>query len=447
MDLLISGATVLTMDADLRVLPDAFVGITGGKISFLGKAAPVEKPKKIMDATGLVLMPGLIDAHCHLTHAILRNYRDDLPKLERLETQLLPKLDRMDRRIAAAAATLSIAEALRSGITSLSVLDRFCGPIAQVAADSGIKCNLAPAAEWYEEEFDLDEDLPGQQLQELHRRWAGFDGGRLQIEAGIHSEYTSGYQLWEALGRYAAQEALGLQLHLGQTAAECDRCLDRYGMPPAQLLNCHGLFGKRVAAAGGGALTPEGRQCLARHGATIVYTPVAALRQAQPLPDIPALLQCGLNVALGSDGPIYGGTIDLFAQMRAAALASEHAGHALPPAALLTMATICGARAQGREASCGQIRPGMDADLILLDFTAPHLIPCHDLLSALVHNASGQDVCLTMVRGKVVYAGGKFPTLDLASAVNELTQYGIETMFSEPAQQPAAADEPKGAEQ
>ena len=113
MDLLISGATVLTMDADLRVLPDAFVGITGGKISFLGKAAPVEKPKKIMDATGLVLMPGLIDTHCHLTHSILRNYRDDLPPLERLETQLLPKLDRMDRRIAAAAATLSIAEALQ----------------------------------------------------------------------------------------------------------------------------------------------------------------------------------------------------------------------------------------------------------------------------------------------------------------------------------------------
>ena len=106
MDLLISAATVLTMDADLRVLPDAFVGITGGKISFLGKAAPVEKPKKIMDATGLVLMPGLIDTHCHLTHSILRNYRDDLPPLERLETQLLPKLDRMDRRIAAAAATL-----------------------------------------------------------------------------------------------------------------------------------------------------------------------------------------------------------------------------------------------------------------------------------------------------------------------------------------------------
>ena len=109
MDLLISGATVLTMDADLRVLPGAFVGITGSKISFVGLSAPTEKPKKIMDATGMVLMPGLIDCHSHLTHSILRNYRDDLPPMQRLEEELLPKLDRMEKKTARAAATVSIA--------------------------------------------------------------------------------------------------------------------------------------------------------------------------------------------------------------------------------------------------------------------------------------------------------------------------------------------------
>lgn len=444
MDLLISGATVLTMDADLRVLPDAFVGITDEKISFLGKAAPTEKPKKIMDATGMVLMPGLIDTHCHLTHAILRNYRDDLPPLTRLETQLLPKLDRMDRRIARAAATLSIAEALRSGITAISALDCFCGSVAQAVADSGIKCNLAPSAQWFEAEFDIEEDLPGQQLIQLQDRWGNFDHGRIQVEAGIHSEYTSAYPLWEAFGAYAAQESMGLQLHLGQSVAETERCLDRYGMSPTQLLDCHRLFGQRVTAAGGGVLEPSDRACLARHGATIAYTPVSALRQGHPLPDVKALISDGLNVALGSDGPIYGGRIDLFSQMRTAALISAQKGQTLPPAALLTMATVCGARAQGRERTCGQIRPGLDADLILLDFTAPHLIPCHNLLSALVYNACGQDVCLTMVRGKILYAGGKFPTLELTSAINELTQYGIKTMFSAAPQQTDSAHDTKG---
>ena len=107
MDLLISGATVLTMDADLRVLPGAFVGITGSRISFVGLSAPTEKPKKIMDATGMVLMPGLIDCHTHLTHSILRNYRDDLPPVQRLEEELLPKLSRMDKKTAQAAAIVA----------------------------------------------------------------------------------------------------------------------------------------------------------------------------------------------------------------------------------------------------------------------------------------------------------------------------------------------------
>lgn len=431
MDLLISGATVLTMDAELRVLQNAFVGITGTKISFLGKAAPTEKPKKIMDATGMVLMPGLIDCHTHLTHSILRNYRDDLPPLQRLKTQLLPKMDRMDQRIAQAAATVSIAEALQNGVTSLSVLDVFCGAIAKVAADSGIKCNLAPAAQWYEEEFDFEHDLAGLQLQQLKERWDGYDDGRIRIDAGIHSEYTSRYRMWEAIGEYASANKMGLQLHLCESAQELSSCLDHYGMSPAALLACHHLFGQRVTAAGCTHLEADDIKILAHHGTTAVCTPVSALRQGRGVTDVTALIAGGVNVALGSDGAAYGGKIDLFDQMKAASLATAAKAAPLPPAALLTMATVCGARAQGREASCGQIRPGMDADLILLDFTVPHLLPCHNLLSQLVHCASGQDVCLTMVRGRVLYAGGKFPTLDLASAVGDLTQYGVTTMFTE----------------
>ena len=430
MDLLISGATVLTMDAELRVLQDAFVGITDGKISFLGKAAPTEKPRKIMDATGLVLMPGLIDCHTHLTHAVFRGYRAEQPALERLADHLLPRMDRMDKRTARAAATLSLAEALRGGITSVSVLDRFGGSVLEAAGDAGIKCNFAPAAECYEEEFDFDHSLAGQQLQQLKERWDGFDDGRLQVEAGIYSEYTSCWPMWEAFGEYAAANGMGVQLHLAQTEAETEDCRERYGMDPAELLSCHRLLNGRVTAAGCVHLTQEEQALLGKIKATAVYTPVSALQRGDGLPDVPQLIQAGLNVALGSDGAAWGGGIDLFAQMRAAALQAP-AGQALPPAALLTMATVCGARAQGREKTCGQIRVGMDADLILLDFTAPHLIPCHDLLWQLVYCVGRQDVCLTMVRGKVLYAGGKFPTLDLSSAVGELMQHGIGTVFSE----------------
>ena len=101
----------------------------------------------------------------------------------------------------------------------------------------------------------------------------------------------------------------------------------------------------------------------------------------------------------------------------------------MPPQAALMMATVCGARAQGREAECGMLKLGMDADLILLDFTAPHLMPCHDVLSQLCYAATGNDVVMTMVRGRILYAAGKWPTIDLNALVRELAEYVMPKVF------------------
>lgn len=120
--------------------------------------------------------------------------------------------------------------------------------------------------------------------------------------------------------------------------------------------------------------------------------------------------------------------------MKAAALMAKVTSgdpKALPVEAVLMMATVCGARAQGREAECGMLKLGMDADLVLLDFTSPHLMPCHNVMSHLVYAASGHDVVMTMVRGQVLYAAGKYPTIDLDSVVRELSGYVMPRIFEE----------------
>ena len=126
------------------------------------------------------------------------------------------------------------------------------------------------------------------------------------------------------------------------------------------------------------------------------------------------------------------GNLDMFQQLRTAALwersRAENAA-AMPASALLMMATACGAQAQGRAGECGMLEPGMDADMILVDFSAPHLIPCHNVLSSLVFSAQGGDVAMTMVRGKILYQNGQFPTLDLKAAVEELTGYAMGQLF------------------
>ena len=142
-----------------------------------------------------------------------------------------------------------------------------------------------------------------------------------------------------------------------------------------------------------------------------------------------------MNVALGTGGAADCGNLDMFEVMRAAAMAERvRAGgpEAMPAAAILMMATTCGARAQGRGESCGMLKEGMDADIVLVDFSAPHLIPCHNVLSSLVFGAKGGDVALTMVQGRILYQNGQFPTLDLPAVVKELTGYAMDRLFAEP---------------
>jgi 5-methylthioadenosine/S-adenosylhomocysteine deaminase len=144
------------------------------------------------------------------------------------------------------------------------------------------------------------------------------------------------------------------------------------------------------------------------------------------------MVKAGMNVALGTDGASSNNSLDLFEEIKAASLMAKdlHAdANALPPQAALMMATVCGAKAQGRERECGMLKVGMDADLILLDFTQPHLMPCHDVLSHLCYAAAGHDVVMTMVRGRILYAAGKYPTIDLEAVVKELAEHAMPTVF------------------
>ena len=135
-----------------------------------------------------------------------------------------------------------------------------------------------------------------------------------------------------------------------------------------------------------------------------------------------------MNVALGTGGAVECGNLDLFEVMRFAAMDARVQGgdaNAMPASALLMMATACGARAQGRADSAGMLKEGMDADIVLVDFSAPHLMPCHDVMNGLVFCAKGGDVAMTMVRGKILYQNGSFPTIDLPSVVKEIMEYAI----------------------
>lgn len=444
MDTLIANVTAVTMNPKMEVLFGAYIGIEGGKIVSVSRQAPKEPPQTVIDGTGMVAMPGLVNCHTHLASSVLRSYTDDLGNAQALE-ELLKKEAKMDSRCARAAALLSIAECLRFGVTSVSDLYYYPDATAKAVAESGIKANLALSSYRFidqNEEFDFDTDEQCKELVRLTEKWNGFDEGRIKIDAGIYAEYTSNYKLWEGLVGYASEQGLGLQLHLAQTPGEVEGCLDRTGMNPGELLNCHGLFNVPVTAAGCGYLEPVERKILGRKKVTAVALPLSAAKSGMDCAHILDCVQAGMNVALGTDVAVEAGNLDMFEVMRGAALAERSRrqdASAMPSSAALMMATVCGAQAQGRSKECGMLQAGMDADLILVDFTAPHLMPCHNVLNGLVFSAKGGDVAMTMVRGKILYQNGKFPTIDLSKVVEELVNEAIPKLFQK--DEPAAAEE------
>ena len=428
MDTLISNVTVVTMNEKMDVLFGAYIAVTDGKISYIGKTAPEGQPTTIIDGTGMVAMPGLVNCHTHLASTVLRSYVDDATGREALEQQL-QKESKLDHRSAKASALLGIAECLRFGITSVSDLYYYPDATAEALVEAGMKGNVALSSYRFiadTEDFDFETDEQCRELVRIKEKYHGKDG--IKIDGGIHAEYISNHKLWEGIADYCMEEGLGVQMHLACTDAEVENCLDRTGLSPAELLSCHRLLNIPVTAAGCAALTDEDKAVLGKKKATAVVTPCANAKRGLTSAPISATVKAGINVALGTDGAVEAGNLDMFEVMRQAAYGERVAAGdpaKFPAPAVLMMATVCGARAQGRSEECGMLKEGFDADIVLVDFTAPHLMPCHNVLSSLVFSAKGGDVALTMVRGKILYQAGRFPTIDLKGIVEEITEYAI----------------------
>ena len=434
MDTLFSNITAVTMADKLPVIYGAYVGVTDGKISYIAQEPPKEPTGRVIDGRGMVLMPGLINCHTHIPMTPLRGYGDDHNLTEWLNDYIFPKEDLWDKRAIRAATLLGLAECLRFGTTSISDMYYFSDTICQCVDEVGIKGNIARCVTVFDDDYCFDTHGPSQELVALKEAWHGHDHGRIQVEASIHAEYTSFDKVWHGLAEYAINSGIGMQVHVSETRNEQESCLEKYGLTPAQILDVYHVWDTRAVAAHCVYLTEEDMELFARRGVSPVHCPNSNLKLASGIAPVRKMLDKGLNVTLGTDGVSSSNNADLFEAVKLAALLSN--GSTLDPTSLtawdaLKLATVNGAKAQGREGECGMIAPGMDADLIMLDFTQPHLVPCHNPVSNLVYAASGHDVVLTMVRGKVLYENGAYPTIDLQGVYQEFHDYVIPLMFGQ----------------
>jgi len=440
MDTLFSNIIAVTMADRLPVIYGAYVGVTDGKITYISQSPPEERADRIIDGRGMVLMPGLINCHAHVPMTPLRGYGDDHNLTEWLNDYIFPKEDLWDARAIRAATLLGLAEILRFGTTSVSDMYYFSDTVCQCVSEVGIKGNISRSVTVFEDDYCFDKHAPSQEMVALKEKWHGHDDGRILIEASIHAEYTSFDKVWQGLAEYAINEGIGMQVHVSETQNEHESCLDKYGLTPAQILDVSHVWDTRAVAAHCVYLTDEDMELFARRGVSPVHCPNSNLKLASGIAPVRKMLDKGLNVTLGTDGVSSSNNADLFEAVKLAALLSN--GSTLDPTSLtayqaLKLATVNGAKAQGRENECGMIAPGLDADLIMLDFTQPHLIPCHNPISNLVYAASGHDVVMTMVRGKILYENGVYPTIDMENVLREFNDYVIPLMFGTEGKEPS----------
>ncbi len=432
MNTLFYNVTAVTMDETNPKLNGGYLAVSGNKIAYLGETRPEGDFDREIDCTGKIMMPGLVNAHTHLPMTLMRGYGGGCDLQTWLEQYIFPAEAKLDGRAVRCATALSLCELMANGVTCVADMYYFCEDIAAQVEKSGLSANLNRSFVAFAL-LEKSEDLEAWgEMETLYQNWHGKHDGQILVDAGIHAEYTSfpNPQLWGDTAKWANDHGTQVQVHLSETRSEHQDCIARHGMTPAATLAHHGFLDAPAICAHGVYLTQEDMKILVEKGATVVHNPVSNLKLGSGVAPVPKMLELGVNVALGTDGVSSNNNHDMFEEIKLAAMV--HKGFSGDPTVVtahqaLQMATVNGAKALGRDTGC--LAEGKVADLILVDFQKPSLIPCHDMEENLVFSARGSDVCLTMARGQVVYENGHCLTMDLDEIRKEMTDYALPLIF------------------
>jgi 5-methylthioadenosine/S-adenosylhomocysteine deaminase len=406
--------TVLVGDAAGTVWSPGEVSWSRDRLDYVGPPRAGHPTGRLIDLASGVVFPALVNAHNHAAMSLLRGYADDVRLMPWLEQFIWPAEARLTEDDVYWGTLLAIAEMLRSGTGAFLDMYMFPRAVARAAEAAGVRVGIARG---------IVGDLPEAEARlaeavELAEEW--HTSRLVRGWLGPHAPYTCSPDLLRAVGRLAETHGLPIHIHVAESAEEVDEVARRHQQTPVQYVRDLGLLGPRTVVAHAVAVTPSDVTLLAASGTAVAHCPVSNLKLGNGIAPVRSLLDAGVRVALGSDGPASTNTLDMFLEMRQAAWLQKSVG--ANPAAFtardaLALATRLGADAMGL--SGGELVAGRPADLAAARWWTPHTVPSHDPFSTLVYATRPEDVCYTVVDGRILLDDGVITTFDESAVLDE----------------------------
>lgn len=434
-DQILSGGTVVTMNANDDIIEDGAVAITGDSIVAVGSAAAIRRDytaDETIDCIGQVIMPGLVNAHTHIPMTLLRGLNDDL-RLDVWLGYLMP----VEREFVTPAfvklgTQIACAEMIRSGITTFADMYYFEEDIAEETAVVGMRALLgqtvlvfpAPDAETYEDALVL--------CRRFIERW--HDHPLIQPAVAPHAWYTATPELMRACADLARAYNVPLHTHVSETALEANNCRQDHHMPVVPWIRQHGILETKLLAAHCVHLDDGEMFALKKAGAGVAHCPTSNLKLASGIANVGRMLELDVNVGVGTDGPASNNDLDMFEETRLAALLAKTRSNdptVLPAQQALELATIRGAKAVHMGDVTGSLEVGKRADLAIVDMDGVHNQPHfhnHEdaVYSRLIYAAKSSDVAHVMCNGRWLMRDRQLLTIDEAKAKQEAARVAAE---------------------
>jgi 5-methylthioadenosine/S-adenosylhomocysteine deaminase len=410
-DLLIRPEWIIPIEPAGVTLSGHALAVSGGNILALlpnDEARQRFRPRQTLDLPGQVLLPGLINLHTHAAMSLLRGYADDLPLMRWLSERIWPAEARhAGPEFVRAGTLLACAEMLRGGVTTFNDMYFYPDAAAEAARQIGMRAVLGIVVIEFPTSYAADAD--DYLAKGLAVRDSLINDPLLSFCLAPHAPYTVADKTFEKIATLAGQLEIPVHVHLHETRHEIEESLQQHGVRPVERLRRLGLLGPQLIAVHGVHLEAGEIDLLAHEGCHLAHCPSSNLKLGSGIPPMSAVQARGLNFGLGTDGAASNNRLDLFHEMRHAALLAKGASQnaeTLDAHATLHAATLGGARALGLDGKIGSLLPGKVADLCAVRLDEWLIQPCFDPASHLVYVAGREQVSHTWVAGKLAMSNG-----------------------------------------